>query len=289
MDYLTNDAILSDVLDHPVRVARIEPATGGCINETALVYLDDGQRLFIKTHRNGTHAGMYAAEYRALELLAVPGTLQVPRPLAWTEDCLVLEAFMEGRPAVDWQAQMGRGLAQLHQATQGRRFGFACDNYIGTTPQPNRWQDDWPGFWRERRLGHQLTLLRRSIAADDPLLAACERLAAQLDGILAAEPEPAVLLHGDLWSGNAAANEKGRPVIFDPASYYGHREAEIGMMRLFGGFGPVCEGAYQEVWPLQPEADRRIAVYQLYHQLNHLILFGGGYYAGCMATLKSLL
>ena len=111
----------------------------------------------------------------------------------------------------------------------------------------------------------------------------------KLDEILDADREPAVLLHGDLWSGNAAANENGAPVIYDPASYYGHREAEFGMMRLFGGFGPRCEAAYQEVWPFQPGHDRRIEVYRLYHQLNHLNLFGRGYYAGCLDTVRQLL
>jgi protein-ribulosamine 3-kinase len=97
------------------------------------------------------------------------------------------------------------------------------------------------------------------------------------------------LLHGDLWSGNAAADHHGKPVIFDPASYYGHREAEFGMMRLFGGFGPRVEAAYQEVWPFEPGNDERIALYRLYHELNHLNLFGAAYYGQCIDTIKALL
>ncbi len=110
-----------------------------------------------------------------------------------------------------------------------------------------------------------------------------------LDVLLGEIDEAAVLLHGDLWSGNAAADEKGEPIIYDPASYYGHREAEIGMMRMFGGFGPRCEAAYDEVWPLTAGAEQRITLYRLYHELNHLNLFGSSYYQSCISTMESLL
>ncbi len=110
----------------------------------------------------------------------------------------------------------------------------------------------------------------------------------QLDELLGNADEAGVLWHGDLWSGNAAADENGEPIIFDPASYYGQREAELGMMRMFGGFGPVCEAAYQEVWPLQAGADERIKLYRLYHELNHLNLFGRTYYDSCLTTMGEL-
>jgi fructosamine-3-kinase len=144
-------------------------------------------------------------------------------------------------------------------------------------------------FWREQRLGWQLELFARKAGAEDPLVALGDRLLAKLDELLSGVDEPAVLLHGDLWSGNAAADENGQPIIFDPASYYGRREAEIGMMRLFGGFGPRCEAAYNESWPLADGAERRIPLYRLYHELNHLNLFGRSYYPACMATMESLL
>ena len=127
------------------------------------------------------------------------------------------------------------------------------------------------------------------MSAQDPLLKNTENLLNKLDQLLSDVQEDAVLLHGDLWSGNAAAGESGEPIIYDPASYYGHREAEIGMMRLFGGFDAHCEAAYAEVWPLQPESEQRIALYRLYHEMNHLILFGQGYYESCLNTVKSLL
>lgn len=272
--------------------AQIEQASsvgGGCINDSRLVNLRDGRTFFIKTGGGGVpYPGFFEAEFVALSLLGEPGVIRVPRPVAFEEEFIVIEAFREGSPAGDWQERMGRQLAELHLATQSDRFGFERDNYLGTTQQPNDWSEDWTTFWREQRLGWQLDLFARKTASDDTLLALGDRLLAKLDDYLGGVAERAVLLHGDLWSGNAAADESGAPIIFDPASYFGHREAELGMMRLFGGFGSRCEAAYDEVWPLPEGADDRITLYRLYHELNHLNLFGRSYYHACVSTLKSL-
>ena len=270
-------------------ITKVAPGHGGSINQSYLVTLDTGQLLFVKTHSNTSIPGMYEAEAKALNLLAVHDVIEVPRSIHASDDYLILEAFHEGMPAPDWQEQMGRGLALLHQLTRSYQFGFECDNFLGTTPQENTWRDDWITFWREQRLTPQLALYAKVAGKGESLLTKGEQLLNRLDEVLVADPEPGVLLHGDLWSGNAAANAEGAPVIYDPASYYGHREAEFGMMRLFGGFGPSCEAAYQEVWPLQPEYNRRVAVYVLYHQLNHLNIFGDSYYPGCLSTLKNII
>jgi len=284
-----NDDHLGQLLNERLTIAKRTYATGGGINHCEILELEDGRSLFVKTHANGTMQGMYAAEARALELLAKPGVLHIPKPLAWDENYLVLEVFTEGTPAADWQEQMGQGLALLHRGTRQDRFGFETNNFLGNTLQVNTWHDNWLEFWRDQRLGYQFRLLRSSTSHEDPLLAAGTILMDKLIDILRFDGEPAVLLHGDLWSGNAAANEKGEPVIFDPASYYGNREAEFGMMRLFGGFTQRCEDAYQEVWPLREGFDRRFQVYKLYHQLNHLNLFGRSYYGGCLDTIYSLI
>lgn len=281
--------LLSRIPEPHGTLEKVTPVTGGSINHCCILSLSGGKTIFVKTHRRDTIRGMYVAEYQALGLLAQPAVLNVPLALFYDNDVLVLEAFQTGLPAHDWQEQMGRGLAQLHQATQQEVFGFDMDNYLGTTPQVNTWENDWLVFWRDQRLKFQLDIFKEKTTSDDPLLKAGYSMLMKLDDILASDKEPGVLLHGDLWSGNAAANEKGEPVIFDPASYYGHREAEFGMMRLFGGFGPACEAAYQEVWPFQSGFDRRIDVYRLYHQLNHLNLFGSSYYNGCMDTIKAFL
>lgn len=263
---------------------------GGSINESFLFKLQDGRRFFVKTHaRASQFPAMFELEAKALGMLAETKAIHVPRPLAWDEDFIIMEAFSEGRARHDWQELMGQRLAQMHQSSQLTKFGFEADNYLGTSLQPNDWAENWLGFWRDQRLGHQLALFSSQVDDKDKLLQAGRRLLERLDVYLADVTEPAVLLHGDLWSGNAGANENGEPVIFDPASYYGHREAEIGMMRMFGGFTAVCESAYAEVWPLQAGSEERIALYRLYHELNHLNLFGRGYYDSCLTTIRSLL
>jgi len=272
------------------RFAASRSVTGGCINDSRVVTLEDGREYFLKLNSGTAQTpGFFEAEFEALSLLAEPGSIRVPQPLAFDDEFIVIEAFREGVPAADWQERMGRQLAELHMATRCERYGFERDNYLGTTLQPNDWANDWVVFWREQRLGWQLHQFARKTSTEDPLLVLGDRLLARLDDLIGGMDEPAVLLHGDLWSGNAAADEHGEPIIFDPASYYGRREAELGMMHLFGGFGPRCEAAYNETWPLAADADRRIALYRLYHELNHLNLFGRSYYQGCIATMESLL
>lgn len=283
-------AAISDCIGKPARITSSQASSGGCINDSRVVTADDGSRFFVKTNSQAAvFPGLFESEYMALQKLRAPGVIDVPEPVACDADFIIMHAFTPGAMAVDWQEQMGSGLARLHQATCHDQFGFDRLNYIGTTAQPNDWCNNWVDFYREQRLGWQLQVFAAKTSTDDELLVLGERLMRQLDDIIGQVQEPAVLLHGDLWSGNAAANASGAPIIFDPASYYGQREAELGMMRLFGGFGTRCEAAYNEVWPLQPEADRRIAIYRLYHELNHLNLFGSGYYSSCIDTLRGVL
>ncbi|MFQ5660094.1 MAG: fructosamine kinase family protein [Gammaproteobacteria bacterium] len=284
------ESSITEATGEAAHLCRYRVVSGGSINDSRIVSLQDGREFFVKTHtRAASYPGMFEAEFRALSLLAAAGAVRVPCTVSYGDDFIVLEAFNESSRNPDWQEQMGARLAALHGATKTHRFGFERDNYLGTTQQPNSWMDDWLGFWREQRLGWQLHLYSRKTECSDPLLQLGDRLLVRLDDLLGGVDEPAVLLHGDLWSGNAAADEHGEPVIFDPASYYGHREAEIGMMRMFGGFGPRCEAAYNGVWPLAEGAEERISLYRLYHELNHLNLFGGGYYQSCLSTMKRLL
>ena len=263
---------------------------GGSINDARLLSLSDNRQFFVKTHpRAVEYPGMFALEFASLQKLYETGTIRVPLPVASDKDFIVMEAFISAERKKDWAESLGRQLAQLHECSQQDTYGFERDNYIGTTNQINTWSDSWPDFWREQRLGFQIHLFSSKTDKDDRLLILAERLMQKLDDYLLDIDEAAVLLHGDLWSGNAAADESGAPIIFDPASYYGHREAEIGMMRMFGGFGPRCEAAYAEVWPLAAGAEERIKLYGLYHELNHLNLFGAGYYQQCLSTMESLL
>ncbi len=284
------ESAITNATGETAHVTDSQTCHGGSINDSRVMYLSDGRQVFIKTHAAATELpGMFVLEFEALKLLSEPDVIRVPAAIACGDDFIVMEAFKEAGRKPEWPELMGRQLAQLHQATQNARCGFERDNYIGTTRQVNTWSANWLVFWREQRLGSQLELFSRRTGKDDRLLKLGEALMEKLDDYLGVIDEPAVLLHGDLWSGNAAADENGEPIIYDPASYYGHREAEIGMMRMFGGFGPRCEAAYAEVWPLDTGAEERITLYRLYHELNHLNLFGSGYYQSCIATMESLL
>jgi protein-ribulosamine 3-kinase len=284
------EAAISLHTDQEAQFAESKQAYGGCINDSRIVSLKDGRQFFIKTHpQANSFPDLFKTEFKALQLLAEPNVIHVPKPIVYDDDFIVMEVFKEGQKANDWQEQMGRRLAELHKATQNAQYGFEENNYIGTTRQINSWSDNWLKFWREQRLGYQLKLFSEKTSKEDPLLKAGEQLLNKLDSLIGDITEPAVLLHGDLWSGNAAANEKGEPVIFDPASYYGHREVEIGMMRMFGGFDTRCEAAYAEVWPLQEGAEERINVYRLYHELNHLNVFGSSYYQSCLTSINALI
>ena len=284
------EAAISSATGSSARITTQRYTPGGSINDSRIIVLEDGRSYFAKSHISAaSYPGMFAAEFESLALLADAGMIRVPRPVVYTEEFIIIEAYVAGPKGDGWLELMGRQLALLHRKTVHERYGFEFDNYLGTTQQPNSWSTDWLSFWRDQRLGWQLNLYARKTRHEDPLLKLGDRLMVRLDDLIGHVTEPPVLLHGDLWTGNADADSDGNPVVYDPASYYGQREAELGMMRLFGGFGSRCESAYEEVWPLEPGADERISLYRLYHELNHLNLFGKSYYEGCMATMRQLL
>ncbi len=236
-------------------------------------------------------AAMLVAEAAGLEELARVGVLRVPavRGVGTTDGVafLALEWIALRNGSARAEAALGTGLARLHRCTAARH-GWQRDNTLGATSQPNAWHGDWAEFFATRRLGHQLGLLERAgghaaLVADGRRL--CERVATLLEGH---RPPPA-LLHGDLWGGNWAADAADAPVIFDPAVYYGDRETDLAMTRLFGGFGPEFYAAYEREWPLPPGAAGRAALYNLYHVLNHANLFGGGYAAQATSMIGRLL
>jgi len=263
---------------------------GGCIHDASRVWAGD-RILFVK--RNGPEcADMFAAEAEGLEeLSAAAGEgLRIPRPIAHGEAAgqayLVTEhVAMDGRGGD--AAAFGRGLAQLH-AHGAECFGWGRDNYIGTTPQPNGWYTDWAGFWRERRLGHQLALARAD--GNGRLADRCERLVERLGALLRGHaPRPSVL-HGDLWAGNYGYDDdRGAAVLFDPATYHGDRECDLAMTELFGGFPAAFHQAYTAEWPLDEGYPVRRDLYNLYHVLNHAHLFGGGYIRQASSMIERLL
>ncbi|MCW8919703.1 MAG: fructosamine kinase family protein [Gammaproteobacteria bacterium] len=248
---------------------------GGCINSAWRV-ADGGRQWFVKLN-TGDKLDMFEAERDGLLELAASGAVRVPQPLATGlaagQAFIVMEALELGGHGS--QVQLGEQLAVLHRH-RADRFGWYRDNTIGSTHQPNRQHPDWLDFWREERLGFQLALAREN-GAPRGLLSDGERLLADFHRLFGGYLPTPSLLHGDLWSGNYAFASSGEPVIFDPAVYYGDREAELAMTELFGGFGSEFYAAYNEAWPLDPGYPVRKSLYNLYHILNHFTMFGGGY------------
>jgi fructosamine-3-kinase len=234
---------------------------------------------------------MLEAEAQGLRELAAAGAARVPQVLAIGEASdsayLALEwiDFAAGTHAIG--SRLGEQLARQHHRT-AERFGWHRDNTIGSTPQQNAWADDWLAFFRERRLRFQLDLARTR-GHRGRLQTRSAELLERLGGLFESYRPVPSLLHGDLWGGNWAADQHGSPVIFDPAVYYGDREADIAMTRLFGGFGADFYAAYEAAWPLDSGASLRVTLYNLYHVLNHLNLFGGGYARQAEAMIDRLL
>jgi fructosamine-3-kinase len=253
---------------------------GGDINDAFVIELASGARVFLKTNASAP-ASMFPAEAHGLDWLRVAGALRIPEVLAVSsgregEPCfLVLELLSSGRPQRDFDECLGRGLAQLHRAG-APAFGLERDNFIGSLPQRNRAHDSWPEFLWLERLEPQLARAVAAGRATSRLRSGLERVASKLTQLVG-PAEPAARLHGDLWGGNLHVDEDGAPCLIDPAVYGGHREVDLAMMRLFGGFGESVFRAYQEAWPLAPGHAERVALYQLYPLLVHVNLFGGGY------------
>lgn len=267
---------------------------GGCINST--YWVEDGaRRFFVKLNRVSGLA-MFEAEADGLREIAATGVIRVPHPVCAgvAEDSafLVLEAidfnsgdFSSGRKGR--AEDLGRQLADMHRVSASQ-FGWRRDNTIGSIPQINTPAGNWPEFWRDRRIGRQLALAA-SNGYGGALQREGERLLAGLDGFFTGYAPLPSLLHGDLWGGNYAYSASGEPVIFDPAVYYGDREADLAMTELFGGFPAAFHAAYREAFPLDSGYPMRKALYNLYHILNHLNMFGKGYLGQAEGMIEKLL
>lgn len=269
------------------QVKRAARLGGGSINEAYEVSLSDGREVFVKTHARAP-GGMFGAEARGLRWLAEAGAIRVPTAIAFSDTrpaFLVLELLQPARRRQSFDHELGRGLAALH-AFGAPGFGLDHDNFIGSLPQSNVPTDDWPTFYWASRLEPQLRM-----ATDRGLIDRGTR--AQFDVLSrvmterVGPPEPPARLHGDLWGGNLHVDESGRPCLIDPAVYGGHREIDLAMMKLFGGFGAAAFAAYEEASPLGPGAAARVPLYQLYPLLVHVNLFGGSYVGSVKRALSA--
>ncbi len=268
----------------------VNSVAGGCINTTIII--DDGATSYFVKLNAAHFLPMFEAEAEGLRELAAANALRVPSPVCHgTDDAyawLVLEHLVAlgSRTKSDW-GQLGRGLAILHRHRH-ELYGWHRNNNIGSTGQVNARSANWIDFLREYRIGFQLDLaLRNGFGGRLQVLG--ERLLDEMGGFFEDYAPEASLLHGDLWSGNIGFLENGEAVIFDPAVYFGDRETDIAMSELFGGFAGNFYGAYQSEWPLDSGFHTRKHLYNLYHLLNHLNLFGQGYLAQCESTIDRLL
>jgi len=265
-------------------IAGVAPLSGGDINEAWEARTGSGSRVFVKTNARAP-ADMFEAEAHGLEWLRRAGTLRIPEVLAVGSRpaFLVLEHLGGGRPRTGFDEALGQGLAALHR-TGADGFGLERDNFIGRLPQTNAPEQSWSAFYREARLAPMVERATRAGHLSSAVARDFERLYSKL-GELVGPDEPPSRLHGDLWGGNLHVDDQGAPCLIDPAVYGGHREIDLAMMKLFGGFGSRVFEAYDEAWPLAPGAGDRVGLYQLYPLLVHVNLFGGSYAAAVRREL----
>jgi len=281
-------AQISDINGSPFEPHPPSLVGGGCINQ-ALKLSDGCLHWFVKIN-DADRIDMFEAEAEGLNAMADTQTIRVPKALCTgtyeNQSYIVIDYISHGRSRNDSQEQAGNELAAMHRHT-AERFGWHRNNTIGATHQRNDWTDTWIDFWRDHRLGFQLQLAAGN-GHGGRLQSSGEQLLLRFDALINHNPEPS-LLHGDLWGGNITFDTEGHPVIFDPAVYYGDREADLAMTELFGGFSNDFYAAYREAWPVDPGYRVRRQLYNLYHILNHLNLFGGGYAGQAQGLIDRLL
>ncbi len=281
-------AAVADRLGGPPGQITVHLSPRGCINNAHGVSTPEGRRGFLKWQRRAD-PGYFGAEAEGLAALrSATAALRVPEVWGWGDVSgvawLLLEFVPAGRAGMDYWRALGRGLAELHKLGSDP-FGWERDNWIGTLPQANETDTSWIAFWRSRRVEPQLQLAHEHGLLDTSL-APWTELPDALEAALGSDvPSDSSLLHGDLWSGNVYPDERGTPVLIDPAVYRGHGEVDLAMADLFGGFGAGFHSAYREIRPVGPGYARvRRDVYQLYPLLVHVNLFGGHYCAQATRT-----
>ena len=278
---------IAQTTEKPFEIEKSHPVSGGCINQGYAV-TGNGLIYFVKINQANQEA-MFAAEALGLKQIHATKTIRVPEPICWgiadKSSYLVLE-WLEfgGGDSQSWE-KMGQNLAHLHQVSLSDRFGWHCNNTIGSTPQINTISNNWADFFAHQRIGYQLRLAKErggNFPDEDQVIPAISEILSQH------QPHPS-LVHGDLWSGNAAITVDGEPVILDPATYWGDREVDLAMTELFGGFPAAFYRGYNDVFPLDAGYQKRKTLYNLYHILNHFNLFSGGYASQANRMLQEIL
>ncbi len=271
---------LEEILDD--KVTSIENLGGGCISDTKKISVVSGQKFTVKLYSKD----MGIKEANGLKELEISGAIRVPRVLFADKSMLVMEYIAQGNKAGFFFEVFGKQLAALHRH-QSEFFGFYEDNFIGTNPQINLPQSsDWISFYFENRLLYQYKLAEKNGYVDNNFKNLFSKIEKRLHSILNGSQEAPSLIHGDLWGGNYIVGLNGEPVLIDPAVYYGHREAELAMTKLFGGFSELFYTSYDDTFPLLQGHEYRQGIYTLYHVLNHLNIFGQGYKPEAISLMK---
>ncbi|MEN9898910.1 MAG: hypothetical protein RLZZ66_2559 [Pseudomonadota bacterium] len=282
-------AQISAATDSQFDIIATKSVAGGDINN-AFILQGSKQHYFVKLNR-ASLLEMFAAEFEGLNAISSTNTIRTPRPILFGQanqsSFLVLEYIEFTRMTATAQRTLGEQLAHLHQQKQPY-FGWIRDNTIGSTPQINTRAYDWATFWREHRLGFQLRRAAEN-GYNGKLQHLGEKLCARVDDFFTHYTPTPSLLHGDLWGGNIACDTQQRPLIYDPACYFGDRETDLAMTELFGGFGVDFYSAYNSVWTLDAGYQTRKTLYNLYHILNHVNLFGAGYERQAQQMMEQLL
>ena len=291
MDRSFFDGLIDELHGTSVFVDSVTPIYGGDINESFAIELSDGRVVFIKTNRAGA-LDMFKAEERGLKAIKDTGTIGSPEVICsgiYVDRAYLMMDYVLGSSRQDdfWES-FAHSLADMHRAdtsslVHGGRFGFDIDNYIGAGVQINKPEDSWITFFTEHRIKPQIERAKHYF--DKGAMAAADRLLNRIPDLLA-EPEAPALIHGDLWSGNYVTGDDGYAWLIDPATYVGHPEADIAMTELFGGYDRRFYEAYRESGLIQPGYEDRRDLYNLYHMLNHLNLFGRSYYASVMRIIE---
>lgn len=261
----------------PLRILSASPVGGGCINQCFRLGTTHSD-YFLKFNHNQAYPGMFEKESLGLSMLSESNTIRVPgvihHAIAEPYALLLLEFVSNGTRKPGFWEQFGYSLAGLHKHTSAS-FGLEYDNYIGSLPQKNQQQPDWAGFFIAERLEPMVKMARDEGKINSQYVRLFEQFYGRLKSLVPGE-KPA-LLHGDLWSGNFMTDEQGNPCLVDPAVYYGHRETDLAMTRLFGGFQAAFYQSYAEAFPLEKGWEDRMDIHNLYPLMVHVNLFGGGY------------
>lgn len=275
------EKIFFDDLKEEVR--RIDQVGGGSIAKSAEVLCMSGNKFFVKSYNAGNK--ILQAEAHGLNELLRTNTLTVPDVIYVHDKFLILEFIDSAGRKENFSEEFGQKLAEMHKH-KGEKFGYKEDNFIGASPQLNTEQSNWTDFFIHNRLNFQVKFADRKGLIDANFRTLFSKLENLIPDLLNGSDERPALIHGDLWRGNYMPDANGSACIFDPAVYFGHREMELAMTRLFGGFDQKFYAAYNEAYPLPDGWKERVELYQLYHVLNHLNLFGQSYYSQALGILK---